>query len=110
MTTHVLIDLSGIAHPIWHVSGQDPDPDHVSTATIARVRQIASANPKTTPVAGSRNSAGQRISSGFPSSFAVADDGLYFAGVQSGDVELVTACHDACNRLGIDAVSSSATV
>lgn len=38
----VLIDISGIAHPIWHVSGQDPDPDHVSTATIARVRQIAS--------------------------------------------------------------------
>jgi aldehyde:ferredoxin oxidoreductase len=25
------------------------------------------------------------------------------------DIELVTACHDACNRLGIDAVSSSMT-
>jgi 5'-3' exonuclease len=37
----VLLDLSSIAHPIWHVSGNDPDPDHVSTATIARVRQIA---------------------------------------------------------------------
>lgn len=26
------------------------------------------------------------------------------------DIELVTACHDACNRYGIDAVSSSATL
>jgi aldehyde:ferredoxin oxidoreductase len=26
------------------------------------------------------------------------------------DLELVTACHDACNRYGIDAVSSSATL
>src|SRR5688572_14019623 len=26
------------------------------------------------------------------------------------DIELVTACHDACNRLGIDAVSSSMTL
>ena len=26
------------------------------------------------------------------------------------DLELVTACHDACNRYGLDAVSSSATI
>jgi aldehyde:ferredoxin oxidoreductase len=32
------------------------------------------------------------------------------ANILNEDIELVTACHDACNRLGIDAVSSSATL
>lgn len=32
------------------------------------------------------------------------------ANLLNDDIELVTACHDACNRLGIDAVSSSATL
>jgi aldehyde:ferredoxin oxidoreductase len=32
------------------------------------------------------------------------------ANLMNDDIELVTACHDACNRLGIDAVSSSATI
>jgi aldehyde:ferredoxin oxidoreductase len=32
------------------------------------------------------------------------------ANILNDDIELVTACHDACNRLGIDAVSSSATL
>jgi len=32
------------------------------------------------------------------------------ANLVNDDIELVTACHDACNRLGIDAVSSSATL
>jgi aldehyde:ferredoxin oxidoreductase len=32
------------------------------------------------------------------------------ANILNDDVELVTACHDACNRYGIDAVSSSATL
>ena len=32
------------------------------------------------------------------------------ANILNDDVELVTACHDACNRLGVDAVSSSATL
>jgi aldehyde:ferredoxin oxidoreductase len=32
------------------------------------------------------------------------------ANIMNDDLELVTACHDACNRLGIDAVSSSATL
>jgi len=32
------------------------------------------------------------------------------AGILNDDLELVTACHDACNRYGIDAVSSSATL
>ncbi|MDQ2670323.1 MAG: aldehyde ferredoxin oxidoreductase family protein, partial [Gemmatimonadota bacterium] len=32
------------------------------------------------------------------------------ANLLNDDIELVTACHDACNRYGIDAVSSSATI
>lgn len=32
------------------------------------------------------------------------------ANLVNDDLELVTACHDACNRYGIDAVSSSATL
>src|SRR5690606_19158298 len=32
------------------------------------------------------------------------------ANILNDDIELVAACHDACNRLGIDAVSSSMTL
>lgn len=32
------------------------------------------------------------------------------ANIQNDDLETVTACHDACNRYGLDAVSSSATL
>ncbi|MFN8542774.1 MAG: aldehyde ferredoxin oxidoreductase family protein [Candidatus Binatia bacterium] len=32
------------------------------------------------------------------------------ANLLNDDLEVVTACHDACNRYGIDAVSSSATI
>ena len=32
------------------------------------------------------------------------------ANLLNDDIEVVTACHDACNRLGIDAVSSSMTI
>lgn len=32
------------------------------------------------------------------------------AAILNDDIEVVTACHDACNRYGIDAVSSSATI
>jgi 5'-3' exonuclease len=41
----LLIDLSGIAHQEWHVSGNQPDPSFVSTQVIARVRALASAHP-----------------------------------------------------------------
>lgn len=41
----LLIDLSSIAHPIWHVSGKEPDQDHVSTQTVVKVRQLAQAHP-----------------------------------------------------------------
>ncbi len=40
-TEVVLIDLSSIAHPIWHMSQGEPDQNHTATATVARVRALA---------------------------------------------------------------------
>lgn len=37
----VFIDLSSIAHPIWHTSTNEPDPDAVKTKIVARVRSLA---------------------------------------------------------------------
>ncbi len=41
----LLIDLSGLGHMVWHVSGNEPDPSFVSNTIIARVRSLASAHP-----------------------------------------------------------------
>jgi 5'-3' exonuclease len=41
----LLIDLSSIVHPIWHMSQSDPNPDATSIATVDRVRQLASRYP-----------------------------------------------------------------
>lgn len=41
----VLIDLSSIAHPIFHMSGSDPDVNATSTATVAKVRALATGQP-----------------------------------------------------------------
>lgn len=38
----VLIDLSSLAHPIWHVSASEPDPNHTSQQIVARVRELSS--------------------------------------------------------------------
>ena len=40
-TPVLLVDLSSIGHPIWHVSQQEPDPNHTSQRTAAIVRQLA---------------------------------------------------------------------
>ncbi len=37
----LLVDISGLAYPIWHVSGNEPDQDYVSKATVARVHSEA---------------------------------------------------------------------
>jgi 5'-3' exonuclease len=42
----VLIDLSSIAHPIWHVTQSDPDPNKASQQTVARVRSLAANHPR----------------------------------------------------------------
>ena len=41
----LLIDLSSLAHPIWHASQQEPDPDYTSQRTAAIVRQLAAEHP-----------------------------------------------------------------
>lgn len=41
----MLIDLSSLAHPLWHVSVNDPDPNATSTKTVARVRALATDHP-----------------------------------------------------------------
>jgi 5'-3' exonuclease len=40
----VLIDLSGIAHPIFHMTDGDSNPNAVSTAIVERIRAMASAH------------------------------------------------------------------
>lgn len=45
MTSVLLIDLSSIAHPLYHVSASDPDPNATSTKTVERVRALASGQP-----------------------------------------------------------------
>jgi 5'-3' exonuclease len=42
----VLIDLSSLAHPIWHVTQSDPDPNKSSQQMVARVLALASGHPK----------------------------------------------------------------
>jgi 5'-3' exonuclease len=38
----LLVDLPSILHPIWHMSAKEPDPDHASQQTVARVHSLAS--------------------------------------------------------------------
>ena len=44
-TPVLLVDLSSIGHPIWHVSQAEPDPDYTSQRTAAIVRMLASDYP-----------------------------------------------------------------
>jgi 5'-3' exonuclease len=45
MSELLLIDLSGLAHMQWHVSGSEPDPNWTSTKVVERVRGLASGYP-----------------------------------------------------------------
>ena len=40
----VFVDLSSIAHPIFHMSASEPDPNHCSQAIVARVHALANGN------------------------------------------------------------------
>jgi len=42
----VLIDLSSVAHPIWHTSQADPDMNATSTRTVARIRSLATGHER----------------------------------------------------------------
>ena len=52
----LLVDLSSIAHPIWHMSQAEPDPDHTSQRTAAAVRSIAAEYPHTAICCDSKSS------------------------------------------------------
>ena len=52
----LLVDLSSIAHPIWHMSGSEPDPDHTSQRTVAAVLKLAADHPYTAICCDSPNS------------------------------------------------------
>ena len=52
----LLIDLSSIAHPIWHMGQQEPDPDHTSQRTAAVVRSLAADHPHTAICCDSKSS------------------------------------------------------
>lgn len=41
----ILIDLSSIAYPLWHLSGNEPDPNWTSTQILAKVHALASGQP-----------------------------------------------------------------
>jgi 5'-3' exonuclease len=41
----ILVDLSSIAYPIWHMCGSDADPNSASQKIVARVRSLASSQP-----------------------------------------------------------------
>lgn len=45
MTTILLIDLSSIAHPLWHTTQGSSNPNECSIATVAKVRALASGQP-----------------------------------------------------------------
>src|SRR4051812_996223 len=41
-----LVDLSSIAHPVFHSSGNEPDPDWTARTIVERVRRMTSRHPK----------------------------------------------------------------
>lgn len=45
MTELLLIDMSSILYPLFHVLGNDPNPNAISVATVDRVRKLASSHP-----------------------------------------------------------------
>lgn len=49
MTTSelLLIDLSSLAHPLYHMSSNEPDPNWTSNQIVARVRALSSQHPHT---------------------------------------------------------------
>lgn len=42
----MLIDLSSIAYPIWHMSQSEPDPNKASQNIVARIRALATGHPR----------------------------------------------------------------
>ena len=73
----LLIDLSSIAHPIWHTSGQEPDPDHTSQRTAAAVRKLAADHPHTAICCDSRSNFRKQLDSTYKANRPAADAALH---------------------------------
>ena len=41
----LLIDISGLAHQLFHVSGSEPDPNFISIGLVKRVRELSANHP-----------------------------------------------------------------
>lgn len=41
----VLIDLSSIAYPLWHISQSEPDPNYTSAQVVAKVHRLTAGQP-----------------------------------------------------------------
>jgi 5'-3' exonuclease len=52
----VLIDLSSLAHPIFHMSAAEPDPNHTSQQVVARVHKLTLGQPHAAICTDSRRS------------------------------------------------------
>ena len=86
----LLVDLSSIAHPIWHMSQQEPDPDHTSQRTAAVVRHLAADHPHTA------------ICCDSPSSFRKELDATYKANRPPAEAPLHHQIDLACEALEAD--------
>ena len=86
----LLVDLSSIAHPIYHMSQQEPDPDHTSQRTAAVVRSLAADHPHTAICCDSR------------SNFRKELDSTYKANRPEGEAPLHHQMDLACDALDVD--------
>ena len=73
----LLIDLSSIAHPIWHMSQQEPDPDHTSQRTAAVVRHLAADHPHTAICCDSQSSFRKELDSTYKANRPPAEAPLH---------------------------------
>ena len=76
-TPLVLIDLSSLAHPLWHMNQADPDANKTSQLILARVHALASGHPHVAVCCDSGKSFRQDISSAYKANRPEADAALH---------------------------------
>ena len=76
-TPVLLVDLSSIGHPIWHVSQQEPDPDYTSQRTAAIVRQLAADHPHTAICCDAPGSFRKKLDASYKANRPVAEAALH---------------------------------
>jgi 5'-3' exonuclease len=86
----VLIDFSSIAHPVWHMAANDPNPNATSIGIIAKVHALASGQPHVALCLDSRKS------------FRKALDATYKASRESKPEPFFHQCQIALETLRAD--------